>query len=309
MAKRAECSLTGDTLEKAKRELNEDPDTRHIEVQNLAKRLQKVSGLKPCVDYQFLIKFLRARKFEQERAFEMVKHYYEVRQTQREIFDDLKPSRVKHILDAGAIEVLNGRDAEGAAVVVIRPGSLDPDRYDIIDVPKTMYLVLNFITQKEDVQVNGVHIINNMEGFTMKHAARMGPSLAKTIASVLQKVVPMRFRKLDYVNEPTFFDLVFGLVKPFLQEKILSRIRMNGSCFDNLLADINPDILPKDLGGNVEPHSDKGWITEFLAAEQTFVEDNKYGFVKMDVEKGKKGSKTENADMSGLGGTFKKLDI
>ncbi|GFS18234.1 alpha-tocopherol transfer protein-like [Elysia marginata] len=271
MAKKDPCTLTGDILEKAKKELNEDPETRLIEVKNLSKRLDKVSGLKSRQDYPFLVKFLRARKFEQERAFELIKNYYEVRQTQKDIFDDLKPSRVKHIIDAGVIEVLNGRDAEGAALVVIRPGRWDPDRYPIQDVPKTLFLVLNFLCEKEDIQVHGVHIINNMEGLTMKHASHIGPSVAKTFAGVIQ-------------------------------------IRMNGSNFETLHAEINPEILPKDLGGQQELYSNKAWVEEFLASEQAFVDDNKYGYVNMDVKKEKK-DKSENADMAGLGGTFKKLDI
>ena len=40
--------------------------------------------------------------------------------------------------------------------------------------------------QSEDIQVNGIHIINNMEGLTMKHASHIGPSIAKAIASVIQ---------------------------------------------------------------------------------------------------------------------------
>ena len=50
-------------------------------------------------------------------------------------------------------------------------------------------------------------------------------------------------------------------------------------------------------------------MEEFLASEPAFAEDNKYGFVNMDVKKDKKETKSEDADMAGLGGTFKKLDI
>ena len=38
------CTLSPETLEKAKRELNEDPRTRAIEVKTLRKRLEKVPG-------------------------------------------------------------------------------------------------------------------------------------------------------------------------------------------------------------------------------------------------------------------------
>ncbi|RUS73396.1 hypothetical protein EGW08_018835 [Elysia chlorotica] len=221
MAQNDPSKISGEILEKAKKELNEDPQTRLIEVKNLAKRLQKVPGKKPRLDYPFLIKFLRARKFEQERAFQLVKSYYDVRRTQKDIFDDLKPSRVKHILDAGVIEVLPGTDADGATVIVLRVGRISLQD-DAVYVLKITGLMEKF--SKEEIQVNGIHIINNMEGITMKHASHIGPSVAKTIASVIQNVVPMRFKRLDYVNEPSFFDLIFGLIKQFLKEKILKRV-------------------------------------------------------------------------------------
>ena len=51
-------------------------------------------------------------------------------------------------------------------------------------------------------------------------------------------------------------------------------------------------------------------MEEVLASEQAFVEDNKFGYVNMDVKSDKsKNSKAADADMQGLGGTFKKLDI
>ena len=44
MAKHDPSKITGEILEKAKKELNEDPETRLIEAKNLSKRLQKVPG-------------------------------------------------------------------------------------------------------------------------------------------------------------------------------------------------------------------------------------------------------------------------
>ncbi|GFO44906.1 alpha-tocopherol transfer protein-like, partial [Plakobranchus ocellatus] len=304
------CTLDPEVLGKAKKELNEEPDTRLIEVKNLAKRLEKVPGLQPRLDVSFLLKFLRARKFDQQRTFELVKNYYQVRVDESEMFDDLRPSRVKHIIDAGVVEVLSGRDVNGCAVVVLRPGRWDPDRYPITDIPKTVYLVLMFLLEDETTQVHGVRFINNMIGLTMKHASHVGPSFAKKITGVIQNVVPMRFKKLDYVNEPTFFDVIFAIVKQFMKEKLLKRISMNGSKLENIHATVSPDILPKDLGGQVEPHSNNAWMERFLASDQMFIEDNKYGFVKMNLKKDKKkDGKTEDADIAGLGGTFKKLEV
>ena len=40
------CSLSAEMLERAKKELNEDPNTRHLEIKTLRERLEKVPGMK-----------------------------------------------------------------------------------------------------------------------------------------------------------------------------------------------------------------------------------------------------------------------
>ena len=40
------CTLSAEMLERAKKELNEDPNTRHLEIKTLRERLDKVPGEK-----------------------------------------------------------------------------------------------------------------------------------------------------------------------------------------------------------------------------------------------------------------------
>lgn len=42
--------------------------------------------------------------------------------------------------------------------------------------------------------------------------------------SSLQEVFPLRFKALHFVNEPSIFDWVFSLIKPFLSETIKGRV-------------------------------------------------------------------------------------
>ncbi|CAG5133157.1 unnamed protein product, partial [Candidula unifasciata] len=122
-------------------------------------------------------------------------------------------------------------------------------------------------------------------------------------------VVPMRLRRYDFVKEPTFWDMVFTVLKPFMKAKLLNRVLLNGDKFDKLHSSINSEFLPTDLGGKLPAHSNKEFIESLLASDAQFEEDHKFGFVKMNVNSGNSVSKSGDADMQGLGGTFKKLDI
>ncbi|XP_012943355.1 alpha-tocopherol transfer protein-like [Aplysia californica] len=302
------CSLSPATLEKARRELSEDPDTRLLEVKNLRKRLEKVPGLRARTDIQFLLAFLRARKFDQERTFALIKNHYQTRKD-TERFCDLKPSVVKHIVDEGHIEVLPDRNKEGCRVVVIRVGSYEPDRYPIMDAMRAMYLTLMDISKDEETQVHGVQFIIDFANTVWKHYTAFTPSVAKICFSIIQDVVPLRMRRLDYVHEPSFFDTFFAVIKPIMNTKMVSRLHLHGNKVEGLHDAIPPHQLPTDIGGKQPPNNDKERVENFLSSDSLFEEDNKYGYVNMALNSEQTTSRSGDAGIEGLGGTFRKLDI
>ena len=52
---------------------------------------------------------------------------------------------------------------------------------------------------------------------------------------LLQDSFPMRFKGIHYINEPSIFDMIFAIVKPFMKEKILNRV-----CIYCIFNSINP---------------------------------------------------------------------
>uniref|UniRef100_A0A0B7B1Q6 CRAL-TRIO domain-containing protein n=2 Tax=Arion vulgaris TaxID=1028688 RepID=A0A0B7B1Q6_9EUPU len=303
------CTLSSDVIEQAKTELNEDPATRHIEIKNLKSRLEKYPGLQPRTDVKFLLRFLRARKFDQEKTFELVKNYYKTRQQYPEIFDDIKPSRVRSVLENGSIEFPGSTDNNGCAIIIFRPGLWDFDQVTYIDIVRALYLLLSKVMEDENFQVKGVQFLDILTGFTMKHASHVTPSFVKSFMQVLQDVLPLRLKSFVFFKEPAFFDLVFSLMKPFIKEKLTKRFVFNGPKVEKLHAIIDRKSLPTDFGGELPILGNKAWLDDLFASDAQFEEENKFGFVQMNVNKGKSVSKSGDADMQGLGGTFKKLNI
>lgn len=79
-------------------------------------------GLKCRMDDDFLLRFLRARKFDYDRAYQLLLNYYQIRAENKDIFKDLRPSAVKPVLDAGVSIVLPQRDKHGRRILLFRPG-------------------------------------------------------------------------------------------------------------------------------------------------------------------------------------------
>ena len=79
-------------------------------------------GLRPRTDPEFLIRFLRARKFDQERAFELILGFYRMRQKNATLFTGLKPSDVRHVYESAISFPHKLRDRQGRLVYLMFPG-------------------------------------------------------------------------------------------------------------------------------------------------------------------------------------------
>ncbi len=84
--------------------------------------LQEQPNLRTRLDDTFLLRFLRARKFDYDRALQLLLNYHGGRKAWPEVFKDLKPSTVKHVLDLGFLTVLPQPDPNGRYILCLRPG-------------------------------------------------------------------------------------------------------------------------------------------------------------------------------------------
>jgi len=83
----------------------------------------KFTGLKSRTDDAFLLRFLRARKFDYDRAYNLLVNYYTIRANNTDIFDHITPSSVERIYDCGVAALLPHRDRDGRRIMYVRPGA------------------------------------------------------------------------------------------------------------------------------------------------------------------------------------------
>jgi alpha-tocopherol transfer protein len=79
-------------------------------------------GLKSRTDDAFLLRFLRARKFDYDRAYALLINYFSVRTQNPDVFQNLSFSGVELILSKGVLSVLPQRDKDGCNIIYFRPG-------------------------------------------------------------------------------------------------------------------------------------------------------------------------------------------
>ncbi|GFU01592.1 transposable element Tcb1 transposase [Trichonephila clavipes] len=79
-------TLTKEDIRKAKQELNEKPEDLNRHLVRVKELLTKEKELFPNTDDEFLLRFLRARKFNDERAANLIRDHY---RKQRSTFDQV----------------------------------------------------------------------------------------------------------------------------------------------------------------------------------------------------------------------------
>ena len=268
------------------------------------------AALKCPQDSSFLLRFLRARKFSQERAYELLVNYYTVRANNQQHLKALTPSQSRDVIDVGVSCFLPTTDKLGRRILYLRFGKWVPEEIEMMRFLKANLLTMEQMVRDEATQVRGMILVCNCIDVGMSHVKNVDMSYQRTMNYVTQNGFPMRFKAMHFVNEPSLFGYLYALMKPFLSEKTISRQFFHGHCLESLHKHVDPASLPEELQGSLANGDElaKAWADELYANEKYF--EGMLGH-KIDLQGDLfKGSKTsEQVAASSVSGSFKKLQI
>ncbi|XP_068084830.1 clavesin-2-like [Anabrus simplex] len=270
--------LAPEWQQRAADELNETPETARQELESFRNMVAAEANLHVRTDDAFLLRFLRARKFNCTKAFHMLQRYYVMKLRSPELFKVPRPSEKSYILEMQVQNMLEDRDSYGRRVYIFRVEKCDAAAVSIEDIFRTNVMALEHIVEEPETQIAGLTVIVDMNGFGLQHAKFLSPYYARRTVEVIQETFPLRFKGFHVINQPFYFDAVFAVLKPFLKEKIRRRIYFHGRDLSSLHAFIKPDILPAEYGGTKPSFDNKKWRLSLLANEQKFVELESYGY-------------------------------
>ncbi|KAI9578959.1 alpha-tocopherol transfer protein-like [Glossina fuscipes] len=269
--------------EVAQRELRETPENREKGLQEIKKLLDADTDLKYPREDRFLLRFLRVCKYYPESAAELVKHYFSFKVKHANIFQDLVPSREENTFKHNVCVAFKNRDQHNRRIVVLRLGKNWKHKEVALDeIFKAAVLYVEVAVAEEESQINGAVVIFDMDGLSLQQTWQFTPAFAKRLIDWLQDSIPLRVKAIHIVNQPKIFNVVFSLFKPFLREKLSSRIIFHGTDRESLHNYMLPECLPPEYGGtNTESLVDAyNWYKLMLTLENEYKTINSYGYKK-----------------------------
>ena len=244
----------------AKEKVQEDPDKTP---EKYSKVISQVRSEQPHIflntDPNFILRFLRLRKFDTEKASKQIIKFYEF-QRDEPLCQNLLPSECEHIFNLGVGAIMPEYDKQQRKLLILHIGQWNTNMVRLWDAFRTALLALEIIACDPAAQITGFSVIVDFKDFSLKHLAHVKISLARTMVRTIQETVPVRVKALYFINASSVLTSLFATIKLLLSSKIRKRFHVlsekheteNNDNWALLLEELGPEVLPASLGGTAD---------------------------------------------------------
>ncbi|RXG72299.1 Clavesin-1 [Armadillidium vulgare] len=222
------CPLSPETKRIAQRELSEEEHTRSLALRQIREWVASNPSIIRCrTDSNFLLRFLRMKKFRVGDAQQILERYLRMRMDHPSWFRnlDFRDPRMEELIDRGYFFALPERDDAGRRVFFSVAGCLDATRDTSSDMMKAVQIGLESLIEDEENQVRGFCYILDEKNVGFSVVTLWTPSEVSKAFHCSEKNIPMRHKEIHFVNLPISLYAVFEVAKTMLSDKIRKRFQ------------------------------------------------------------------------------------
>ncbi|XP_067646252.1 clavesin-2 isoform X2 [Eurosta solidaginis] len=312
--------LPDEVLKIAKLELREEKCAREQSLEQLRNWILKNEDLREVrLDEQFLLRFLRCKKYSVPMAQQTLLKYLNVRRTFPHMYaqlDCLEP-KLSEVLSSGYIFATPKRDKNGRRVVIINAKGFNPKLYDSSYQARAHFITYECLMEDQATQICGLVHVGDFSGVTTAHITNWNPTEFARVFKWSEQSLPMRHKEIHLVNVPATLKWLIDFVKGRVSTKI--RQRLNVYTNDKELTKlVDPECLPQELGGHMPMKAMvELWKEELAAKRETILNLDKIallsdrGIMRKNNSNVDKNSNNINfvSQMESIEGSFRKLEF
>lgn len=224
-------------------------------------------------DDYYLLRFMRARKFDLEKTMEMFKKFLEWRVEHRTdeamvIYKCPNVEKAREIYPHG----YHGTDLEGRPFYIDQPCNFEID--DLLKIVSKEELYVYYVKEYEKLihirfpaasaaygkKIEQSFSLLNLKGFSMGKLKEKSRNFIKLAIDIGSDNYPEIMYKMFIVNTSFMFKGAWAIISPFLDAKTKKKISIHGSSFQKeLFKFVDPSNVPESLGGECTcSHDERG---------------------------------------------------
>ncbi|XP_059618252.1 clavesin-2-like [Phlebotomus argentipes] len=238
-------------MDKTSLNARDDENLRAQALNQFREWISKHPQIRKCrTDDQFLLRFLRARKFCVTEACQLLVNYLSRRKMLPSIFEnlDFKSPEIDFFIQNKSVYILPEVDKHGRNVLFFDVGQMDPKQCTALDCLRMCNVLFEHLSIDARSQTNGVVKVVDCTNEEFAFVAMWTPAKIKEFSQCWQKTFPISFAKIYLVNMPSFANVALNLFKTFISNKLKERIKtVNG--WQEVFDDLGRDIFPEEIGG------------------------------------------------------------
>ncbi|XP_058460244.1 clavesin-2-like [Malaya genurostris] len=237
----------------AEAELRENDNVRIQSLQQMREWIAKHPYIKKCrTDAQFLLRFLRSRKYSISSATETLERHLASRVLQPLWFCrlDIEDSDIGALFETGYLFPMLERDSKGRTLIINDTAQLDPTSFTAAHIIRLHLLIYEALFNIPEVQCAGLVLVYDLSGLTLAQLSLVTLKEIKLLAQYLSKGIGARLQELHFVNTPGPALTIANFSLQMLSEKMRERVFCHRN-WDALYSKVDKNLLPMEFGGKI----------------------------------------------------------
>ncbi|CAD5126688.1 DgyrCDS14757 [Dimorphilus gyrociliatus] len=180
-----------------------------------------------------LIRILRHSKYSQAKARETIENVTKFFYKNKNCISNLDShsKTVQEVIRKGQLMMLPGYDDDGRVVFFYKLNAIPFEeikkKYSFFEFMKVMNLIFVSIMEDEMFQVNGIVMIFDMTGISLKMMSMFNDPDSLKYNKESQNAQVGRIKGFHYYNVGGLFETIFAMYKPFMKQKHKERLRVH----------------------------------------------------------------------------------